>query len=66
MDTVLVGGISVLVFFGLIWLIHFKIDASGLSPTTKRIVNYGLIVLVIGAAVVAIDWHSSTWMAARQ
>ncbi len=66
MDTVLVGGISVLIFFGLIWLSHDRLEKSSLSPTAKRIGNYALIVLVIGAATIAIDWHSSTWMATRQ
>ena len=35
-----------------------------MSPTSKRMINYGLILLVIGAATIAIDWHSSTWLAA--
>ena len=63
MDTVLVGGFSVLVFFGVIWGIHNRLEASSLSPTTKRLGNYALIVLVVGAATIAIDWHSSVWMA---
>ena len=28
MDTVLIGGVSVLVFFGLVWLTHAKVEAS--------------------------------------
>lgn len=63
MDTVLIGGLSVLIFFGVVWLIHFKVDASELSPTAKRVVNYGLVVLVLGAAILAIDWHNEVWMA---
>ena len=66
MDTVLIGGLSVLIFFGLVWLTHAKVEASEMSPTSKRMINYGLILLVIGAATIAIDWHSSTWLAARQ
>lgn len=65
MDTVLVGGFSVLVFFGVIWLLHDRLDKSTLSPTAKRLGNYALIVLVIGSATLAIDWHASVWLANR-
>lgn len=66
MDTVLVGGISVLIIAGLMWLIHARVEASDMSPKAKRVVNYGLILLIVAAAIIAIDWHNSTWLAARQ
>ena len=65
MDTVIVGGFSVLVFFGLIWLAHSSLEKSTLSPTAKRVGNYALVVCVVGAAAIAIDWHAANWMATR-
>ena len=63
MDTVLIGGLVVLLFAGAVWLVHFKVDASDLSPTVKRVVNYSLVILVLAAAVAAIDWHNDVWLA---
>ena len=65
MDTVLIGGFSVLVFFGVIWLAHSTLEKSKLSPTAKRVGNYALVACVVGAAAIAIDWHAANWMASR-
>ena len=65
MDTVLIGGLGVLVFFGALYVTHITIEKSNLSQKAKRFGNYALILLVIGAATCAIDWHAEVWMATR-
>ena len=65
MDTVFIGGLSVLVFFGILYATHMKLEKSELSPNVKRFANYALVLMVIGAATWAIDWHADVWMATR-
>ena len=36
MDTVLIGGVSVLIFFGLVWLTHAKVEASDCRQPAKE------------------------------
>ena len=65
MDTVLVGGLSVVAFIVVLYYCHNQLNKADLTPTTKRIGNIALMLLVLGAAVIAIDWHSATWLASR-
>ena len=65
MDTVLVGGASVLLFAGGVFLLQDRFNKSSLSPTAKRLAHYAMVALILGAAVVAINWHSTMWLATR-
>lgn len=65
MDTVLVGGFSVLVVMGAVFFLQHKINTSSFDAPTKRMLNIGLVLLIIGAAAIAINWHSSVWLASR-
>jgi hypothetical protein len=65
MDTVLVGGATVLLFAGGVFLLQDRLNKSSLSPTAKRLGNYAMVALILGAAVVAINWHSTVWLASR-
>jgi len=63
MDTVLVGGIGILVLMFVVWKAYDRIESTDLSPTTKRLISYALILLVIAAVGFVINWHRSNWMA---
>lgn len=65
MDTVLIGGLAVLGFFGILYIVHTNIEKSSLSPKVKRFANYGIILLIIASATWAIDWHAEVWLATR-
>jgi len=65
MDTVLVGGASVLLFAGGVFLLQDRLNKSSLSPTAKRLAHYAMVALILGAAVVVINWHSTMWLATR-
>lgn len=64
-DTVLIGGLAVLLFFYCVWRIHEWAANAGLSPETRRRIGILLVLVVLGAAVAAIHWHSTRWLAAR-
>ena len=63
MDTVLVGGIGVLVLMFVVWKLHSRLEEAELSPTLKRLVSYALILIIIAAVGFVINWHRSNWMA---
>jgi predicted PurR-regulated permease PerM len=63
MDTVLVGGIGVLVLMFVVWKVHSRLEEAELSPTLKRLVSYALILIIIAAVGFVINWHRSNWMA---
>ena len=65
MDTVLIGGLSVIIFAGVMFLAQDRWNKADISPTVKRVGNYVLVAGIIIAALIAIDWHSSTWLATR-
>lgn len=62
MDTVLVGGVGLLLIMGAVWQAQKALDQSSLSPRIKRVGGYALILVVIGAAVAVMQWHSSAWL----
>ena len=63
MDTVLVGGIGVLVLMFIVWKIHNWLENAELSPTLKRLASYALMLLIIVAVGFVINWHRNSWMA---
>ena len=65
MDTVLIGGFSVLATMGAVFFMQHKINTADLMPNTKKMLNFAMVLVIVGAAAIAIDWHSSVWMAAR-
>ena len=65
MDTVLVGGLSVLAVMGAVFYTQHKINTADIMPNTKKMLNFGLVLVIVGAAAIAIDWHSSVWLANR-
>lgn len=62
MDTVLVGGIGLLLLIAGVWQAQTMLEKSKLPDRVKRLGSYALILLVIGAAVAAMQWHSSAWL----
>ena len=62
MDTVLIGGVGFLILVGISFLIMRKIDNSNLNETNKKVLNYGLIILLIVATILVFKWHSSTYL----
>ena len=65
MDTFLVVGFSVLAVMGAVFFLQHKINTADIMPNTKKMLNFGLVIMIIGAAAIAIDWHSSVWLANR-
>ncbi|XDZ64708.1 hypothetical protein AB8880_07145 [Alphaproteobacteria bacterium LSUCC0684] len=63
MDTVLVGGVGILVLMFVAWKAYDRIESTDISPTTKRLLSYALILVVIVAVGFVINWHRSNWMA---
>ena len=62
MDTVLIGGVGFLILVGISFLIMRKIDNSNLNETNKKVLNYGVIILLIIATILVFKWHSSTYL----
>ena len=62
MDTVLIGGVGFLILVGISFLIMKKIDNSNLNETTKKVLNYGVIIFLITATILVFKWHSSTYL----
>ena len=62
MDTVLIGGVGFLILVGISFLIMKKIDNSNLNETTKKALNYGVIIFLIIATILVFKWHSSTYL----
>ena len=62
MDTVLIGGVGFLILVGISFLIMRKIDNSNLNETTKKALNYGVIIFLIIATILVFKWHSSTYL----
>jgi len=63
MDTVLVGGIGILVLMFIVWKVHSRLEEAELSPTFRRLASYALILIIIAAVGFVISWHRSNWMA---
>lgn len=63
MDTVLVGGVGMLLLIAAVWQGQKMLDKSALPERLKRLGNYALILIVIIAAISAMRWHSNMWLA---
>jgi len=65
MDTVLIGGVGILLLIFVVWKAHGWLEHATVSPTLKRLVSYAMILAVIVAVGLVMKWHSSTWLAAQ-
>ena len=62
-DTVLIGAFAFFPIGGAIWLILTRLQASSLTERVKRLLNYGLLGLVVLTAIYVIHWYSQNYKA---
>ena len=63
LDTVLIGAFAFFAIGGAIWLILTRLQASSLTERVKRLLNYGLLGLVVLTAIYVIHWYSQNYKA---
>ena len=62
-DTVLIGAFAFFAIGGAIWLILTRLQACSLPERVKRLLNYGLLGLVVVTAIYVIHWYSQNYKA---
>ena len=65
MDTVLVGGLGVLVAAGAIFLGIDRIAKSDMPERRKKLLTYLLIVALVALTIGIFHWHRAVWLAER-
>lgn len=65
MDTVLVGGLGVLVAAGAIFLGIDRIAKSDMPERRKQLLTYLLIVALVALTIGIFHWHRAVWLAER-
>ena len=65
-DTVLVGGLGVLVLGGVIWFVAQRLVDSNLSARAKRISVYLVIGGFVVSVVMVMRWHAESYIAESQ
>ena len=63
LDTVLIGAFAFFAIGGAIWFILTRLQASSLTERVKRLLNYGLLGLVVLTAIYVIHWYSQNYKA---
>tara|TARA_B100001939_G_scaffold4401_1_gene4176 strand:- start:170 stop:427 length:258 start_codon:yes stop_codon:yes gene_type:complete len=62
-DTVLFGGLGILILGGLIWFLAQRVSKSGLSEKTRRLSIYLIIGGFILCVIMVMRWHSENYIA---
>jgi len=65
-DTVLLGGLGVLVLGGVIWFAAQRLVDSNLSARAKRLSVYLIIVGFVVSVVMVMRWHAENYIAKSQ
>lgn len=65
-DTVLLGGLGVLVLGGVIWFVAQRLVDSNLSARAKRLSVYLIIVGFVVIVVMVMRWHAESYIAESQ
>jgi len=65
-DTVLLGGLGVLVLGGVIWFAAQRLVDSNLSARAKRLSVYLIIVGFVVIVVMVMRWHAENYIAKSQ
>jgi hypothetical protein len=65
-DTVLLGGLGVLVLGGVIWFAAQRLVDSNLSARAKRLSVYLIIVVFVVSVVMVMRWHAENFIAESQ
>lgn len=65
-DTVLLGGLGVLVLGGVIWFAAQRLVDSNLSARAKRLYVYLIIVGFVVSVVMVMRWHAENYIAKSQ
>ena len=62
MDTVLFGGLGILILCGICFLTTRFVDRSSLKDTNKILFNYAVLGTLIIATILIFRWHSGTYL----
>ena len=65
-DTVLLGGLGVLVLGGVIWFVAHRLVDSNLSARAKRLSVYLIIGGFVVSVVTVMRWHAESYIAESQ
>ncbi len=65
-DTVLLGGLGVLVLGGVIWFVAQRLVDSNLSARAKRLSVYLIIAGFVVSVVMVMRWHAESYIAESQ
>ena len=65
-DTVLLGGLGVLVLGGVIWFVAQRLVDSNLSARAKRLSVYLIIGGFVVSVVTVMRWHAESYIAESQ
>ena len=65
-DTVLLGGLGVLVLGGVIWFVAQRLVDSNLSARAKRLSVYLIIGGFVVSVVMVMRWHAEGYVAENQ
>ena len=65
-DTVLLGGLGVLVLGGVIWVAAQRLADSNMSTRAKRLSIYLIIGGFVVSVVMVMRWHSESYIAESQ
>ena len=65
-DTVLLGGLGVLVLGGVIWFAAQKLADSNMSARAKRLSIYLMIGGFVVSVVMVMRWHAESYIAESQ
>ena len=61
-DSVLQGGLIFFIFLGVFWYLTNKNLESRVSPKTKRLIQYGLFMLIIILIILIFKNHSAEYI----
>ena len=61
-DSVLQGGLIFFIFLGVFWYLTNKNLESKVSPKTKRLIQYGLFILIIILIILIFKNHSAEYI----
>ena len=62
-DTVLIGGIAVLILGAVIWVLLRRLDTASMTDRIKRLVTYFLIGTLAVVVILVMRWHAQTYIA---